>query len=210
MIKTIPNLYTMVPSDNTKPVAPTFLAVRPEGNFLFGNGVGATEYFKKIEKLGPIIGIYIGDRHQGKTYSPAAKHFKAPLCCSQEEAKVIKKKSVTIDEILPYEQHKLFSDLEVVPTPGHTAGALSYLWRSGKNKILFVGDTIVPVEGEWKIWVSKKNAPIMLETMDMLKALEFNYIAIGSFAVTGDPLVKLTKKAKNEMIESVISTLNAL
>jgi|GEM_PF-4167240 len=77
MIETIPNLYTIVPSDNTSPVAPTFLAVRPEGNLLFGNGAGAEEYFKKIEKLGPIIGVYIGDRHQGKTYSPAAKHFKA-------------------------------------------------------------------------------------------------------------------------------------
>ena len=210
MIETIPNLYTIVPSDNTSPVAPTFLAVRPEGNLLFGNGAGAEEYFKKIEKLGPIIGVYIGDRHQGKTYSPAAKHFKAPLCCSKEEAKVIKKKSVVIDEILPFEKHKIFNDMEVIPTPGHTVGALSYRWCSGKNKILFVGDTIVSVDGKWKIWVSKKNAPMMLETMEMLKELEFNYIAIGSFAVTGDPLIRLTKKTKIEMIENVISTLNAL
>gem|GEM_PF-3740925 len=50
----------------------------------------------------------------------------------------------------------------------------------------------------------------MLETMEMLKELEFNYIAIGSFVVTGDPLIRLTKKTKIEMIENVISTLNAL
>lgn len=210
MKETIPHLYTIFPSDNTKPVAPTFLAIRPEGNLLFGNGVGVSEYYKKIEKLGPIIGVYIGDRHQGKTYSAAAKYFNAPLCCSKEEAKVVKKKSVTIDKIVAFEQHKLYSDLEVIPTPGHTAGALSYLWHSGKNKILFIGDTIVRVDGEWKIWVSKKNAPTMIKTMEILKELDYSYIAVGSFAVTGDPIIKLNKKTKSEMIQSVISTLNAL
>lgn len=208
MKETIPNLYTIVPSDDSKLVPPTFLAIRPEGNLLFGNGQSASEYYPEMEKLGPIVGVYIGDRHHAKTVSAAAKHFNAPLCCSQEEAKAAKRKSVTIDSIIAFEQHKLFSDLEVIPTPGHTAGALSYLWHSGKNKILFVGDTIVPVDGEWRIWVSKKNAPLMIKTMEMLKELEFNYIAIGSFAVTGDPIIKLNKESKNEMIQSVISTLN--
>ncbi len=210
MEESIPNLYTLVPSDNSSPVAPSFLAVRPEGNLLFGNGNGLSEYYKEIEKLGPIVGVYIGDRHQAKTNSAAAKQFKAPLCCSQEEAKVAKKKSVTIDNIIEFEQHHLYKDLEAIPTPGHTAGALSYLWRSGRNKILFIGDTIVPVENEWRVWVSKKNAPVMLDTMQMLKSLDFNYIAIGSFAVTGDPLIKLSKKAKSEMIESVIASVSAL
>jgi len=209
MNETLPNLYTIVSSEDPKTVAPSFLAVRPEGNLIFGNGAGASANFKKIEKLGPVQGVYIGDRHQGKTPSEAARHFKAPLCCSQEEAKVIQKKSVTIDKIVDFERHKIYDDLEVIPTPGHTAGALSYLWHSGKNKILFVGDTLVRVEGEWKIWVSKKNAPTMLETMEVLKKLNFNHIAVGSFAVTGEPVIKLTRKSKDEMIQSVISTLNA-
>ncbi len=210
MKESIPNLFTLQSGDTSKPIAPSFLAIRPSGNLIFGNGNGASEYFPAIKKLGTVKGVYIGDRHQGKIPSAAAKYFKAPLCCSNEEAKVIKKKSVTIDEIVPFNQHKLYDDLEAIPTPGHTAGALSYLWHCGKNKVLFIGDTIVYVDGEWKIWVSKKNAPIMMDTMEMLNGLNFNYIAVGSFAVTGEPLIKLTKKAKNDMIQSVMLSLKAL
>jgi Metallo-beta-lactamase superfamily len=34
------------------------------------------------------------------------------------------------------------SDFEVIPTPGHTAGATAYLWDSGDRRVLFTGDTI--------------------------------------------------------------------
>ncbi len=205
-----PNLYCVRPTDGGLLAPPTFLVVRSEGNIIFGNGIGVSEHFDAMKSLGPVIGVFIGDRHHGKVYSPAAKYFKAPLRCSKEEAQVIKKKGVTIDQIVDFRRHNLYKDIEVIPTPGHTSGALSYLWTSSKHRVLFIGDTIVPVDGEWKVWVTRKRATIMLETMELLRTLNFNSIALGSFAAAGDLVIKLSANAKLKMIESVIETVRAL
>lgn len=42
---------------------------------------------------------------------------------------------------------------------------------------------------------------MMLETMEMLRNLAFNNIAVGSGAATGDKVIKLSAKAKTEMVE---------
>lgn len=39
-------------------------------------------------------------------------------------------------------------DLEVIPTPGHTPGATSYLWEHGDHRFLFTGDSIGIEDGE--------------------------------------------------------------
>lgn len=103
-----------------------------------------------MEELGPVIGVFIGDRHHGKTYSPAAKYFGAPLCCSNEEAKVMKKKGVIVDQDIEFKQHKLYDDIKVIPTPGHTAGALSYLWTSGELKSYLLATQLFQWTGNGK------------------------------------------------------------
>ncbi len=211
MDEILPNLYCVMPDENSERMKPTFLVVRPEGNLLFGNGLSSiSKSYSKIETLGKVIGVYIGDRHHGKSYSEAAQYFNVPFCCSEEEAKAMKKKSVIIDEFVEFKQYKLYDDIEVIPTPGHTTGALSYLWSSGTNNVLFIGDTIVPVDNEWKIWVSKKGTASMLRTLEYLRKLEFNYIVSDSFAATGDKAIKLSSIAKEEMIDSIIKTLTSL
>ena len=211
MNEILPNLYRIMPDEYSEQRKPTFLLVRPRGNLLFGNArESISKSYNEIEKLGKVIGVYIGDRHHGKTYSSAALYFNAPFCCSKEEANVMRKKKVKIDKIVEFKQHKLFSDLEVIPTPGHTPGALSYLWACGRNKILFIGDTIVPIDNEWKLWVNKttKARAAMIETMERLRKLKFNYIISDSFAATGDNAIKLSPKGKEKMIESVIASVS--
>ena len=63
---------------------------------------------------------------------------------------------------------------------------------------------------QWKVWVTRKRAPTMLETMELLRTLNFNSIALGSGAAPGDLVIKLSAKAKLKMIESVIETVRAL
>ena len=77
------------------------------------------------------------------------------------------------------------------PTPGHASGALSYLWTDGENRVLFIGDTIVPVDNEWRVWVNKspKARSAMQETMERLRGLNFNHIVSDSFAATGDKAI---------------------
>lgn len=209
MNEILPNLYCIMPDESDR-MKPTFLVVRPEGNLLFGNSLSSiSKSYSKIESLGKVLGVYIGDRHHGKTYSEAAQYFNVPFCSSEEEAKAMKRKRVIVDEFVEFKRYKLYDDIEVIPTPGHTTGALSYLWSCGENKVLFIGDSIVPVDDEWKIWVSKKNRASMLETLECLRKLEFNYIVSDSFAATGDRAIKLSAIAKEEMIDSIVKTLTS-
>jgi glyoxylase-like metal-dependent hydrolase (beta-lactamase superfamily II) len=46
-------------------------------------------------------------------------------------------------------RHMLDEDFEVIPTPGHTAGATSFLWDTGEHRLLFTADTIYLCAGEW-------------------------------------------------------------
>lgn len=204
----LPNLYVFE-SHEDAPHPPLFVAVRKTGNFIFGNGHGLLdEQLAAIAELGPVDAVFVGDRHHGKVYSPAARYFDAPLCCSQEEAKVMKRKKVVVDKILPFERHQYADDLEVIPTPGHTAGALSYLWQSGTNRVLFIGDTIVPVDGSWKVWVSAKNSETMRTTMTSLSELRFNYLACGSFAAS-EKLVRMTADEQSKMQADVAAALKS-
>ena len=43
----------------------------------------------------------------------------------------------------------LDDDLEVIPTPGRTAGTTSCLWDDGTHLFLFTGDVIWLEHGEW-------------------------------------------------------------
>lgn len=204
----LPNLYCLTTDDDEAFVAPAFVAVRPEGgNFIFGSGEGHAAHFDEIDRLGPVAAVFIGDRHHGKTYSPAASHFGAPLCCSKEEAKVVGKKGVAVDRIIDFERHWLHEDLEILPTPGHTVGALSYLWTSGSHRVLFIGDTVVPVDGEWRVSVNRKNRSTMLDTMATIGSMDFDYIAAGSGAATGPKVIELSAKAKTAMIDQVALAL---
>ncbi len=209
MNKILPNLYSISTIFDGKQSQTTFLIARTEGNILFGTAANISAYINQIKEMGPIIGIFLGDRHQGKgDILSTAKNLNAPLYSSKIEAKVLQKSGVIVDKIINYEQHNLYDDLEVIPTPGHTPGAISYLWTAGEYKVLFIGDTVVPIDEEWEIWVTKPNRSKMLETMELLKKLDFNYMAVNSFAVTGDKVIHLTSKKKIDFIDSVINKVS--
>jgi glyoxylase-like metal-dependent hydrolase (beta-lactamase superfamily II) len=203
----LPGLYC-VEGDVSGLVPPSFLAVRSNGgNLLFGSGHGISRHFDDMKKLGPVSGVFVGDRHHLKSYSPAASYFDAPLSCSKAEAKIAQKKGVIVDQLVEFRRYELYDDLEIIPTPGHTPGALSYLWTSGRHRVLFIGDTIVPVDGEWRAWVNKKHMQEMIYTLGLLADLDFNYIAVGSFAATGEKLIRLTPKSKKALLEAVVNSL---
>ncbi|NJL42671.1 MAG: MBL fold metallo-hydrolase, partial [Pseudanabaena sp. SU_2_4] len=98
-------------------------------------------------------------------------------------------------------------DLEIIPTPGHTTGAFSYLWSSGDSKYLFLGDVLVPVDGEWKFWVTRAGRQSMIQSMELLQALDFNYLVINSFACTEFPCIAVTPEEKSEIFTDVIQKL---
>jgi glyoxylase-like metal-dependent hydrolase (beta-lactamase superfamily II) len=113
-----------------------------------------------------------------------------------------------IDTALSYQPRQLAPDLEIIPTPGYTKGAFSYLWTSGKRRFLFIGDTIVPADGLWKYWVSPRSRPEMRRTIGNLEALRFDVILSNSFAATPTGWLEAPPKYRKAMFAELSRSLS--
>jgi len=180
-----PSLFLILPPGQESKIQLTYLIRRPAGNILLATKADITDALPDIAAAGGVSLILLGDRHQATPETVTmARRLGAPIIVSSIEAAVLKKRGIEIDMALPYQPCQLAPDLEIIPTPGHTKGAFSYLWTSGERRFLFIGDTIVPVDGSWKYWVSAPNRPEMRRTNETLAALRFDVILSNSFAAT--------------------------
>jgi len=163
----------------------TYFIRRPAGNILLATKADMSDAEPDIAAAGGVSLILLGDRHHATPDTVTmARRLGARIIVSSIEATALKKQGVEIDTALPYQPCQLAPDLDIIPTPGHTKGAFSYLWTSGERRFLFIGDTIVPVDGSWKYWVSPPRRPEMRRTIEKLAALRFDVILSNSFAAT--------------------------
>lgn len=180
-----PSLYLLRPTKPPPKTQFTYLLKRPDGNVLFATKYDARPHAADIEALGGIDQSLLGDRHHALPATMKfAQGFGTVLTGSKVEAKVLAAAGVKVGRQLEFERQSLGPDLEALPTPGHTRGAFSYLWTHSGRRYLFIGDTLVPVDGVWQYWVTKPNRAQMLMTIDALSRVEFDVILSNSFAST--------------------------
>ncbi|MBD8708484.1 hypothetical protein IFT47_17790 [Pseudomonas sp. CFBP 13711] len=208
MKEILPNVF-LIRDDAQASSSPfTYLALRPEGNVLFATKADISPFYTAIEKKGGVSAVLIGDRHHvSQDTVKLSTHFNAPLIGSHIEAKILSAKGFAINAALPYEHHALGSDIQIIPTPGHTTGAFSYLWNNGVNNILFIGDTLVPVEQAWQYWVSPPSRKTLADTLNRLKAFEFDHIISNSFACQGGACRRISSAEKESLLNNTIKQL---
>jgi hydroxyacylglutathione hydrolase len=155
----MPNTVTQISDDlyQTRTDSPlpgltthAYLWRRPTGNVLFyspatdadfddidGLGGVATQYLSHLDEAGPNL-ARIADRFGSRLHAPAAE-----LESIEQHAHV----DVPVDA----RRHVDANGVEVIPTPGHSAGSTCYLVTLGDGtKVLFTGDTIFPAgDGTW-------------------------------------------------------------
>jgi hydroxyacylglutathione hydrolase len=172
------------------------------GLVVFGTKADLSAHVDGLRALGRPTHVLLGDRHHATAHTARlAAHFGVPLSASQAEAAALK--SVKVANVLPFQRIEIVPGLEAIPTPGHTRGAFSYLWRHGGKRFLFVGDTIVPVDGIWRYWVSASNLGVMRASMRMLADLDADVILSNSFAATPRAWLELTPLARTAMFASL-------
>jgi glyoxylase-like metal-dependent hydrolase (beta-lactamase superfamily II) len=127
----------------------SYLLRREGGNLLLlnlaGSSVAALEPdFPAIQAMGGLAALFFNDRHNARSpeVSRISEQFGAPLYGSVPEATVVRKKGVIVPAPFPMERASFAPDFEILPTPGHTAGGVSYLWDSGRQRYLFLGDIL--------------------------------------------------------------------
>ena len=192
----IPGLYASTPE--RLPFAPeleirTFLLRRDQGNILVYSTTGLDKDAATIARLGGISRHYLNHWHEAMF---ASDWVDAPLFVHEaERASVAKAYRVrgTFSR-----RHLFEEDFEVIPTPGHTAGATAYLWDNGEQRLLFTGDSIYLNHGEWVAAVlSSSDRDRYLENLELIRDLDFDLLVPWAASV-GEPFYAPTDRADTQ------------
>jgi glyoxylase-like metal-dependent hydrolase (beta-lactamase superfamily II) len=178
----IPGLYASAPEP--LPFAPeleirSFLLRRERGNVLIYSTSELERDAATISRLGGISRHYLNHWHEAMF---ASEWVEAPLFVHEaERAEVAKAYHVrgTFSR-----RHTLDEDFEVIPTPGHTAGATAYLWDTGEHRLLFTGDSVYLSEDEWIAAVLRSSDRARyIESLELIRDLDFDVLV--PWAATG-------------------------
>jgi hydroxyacylglutathione hydrolase len=137
------------------------------------------------------------------------KLFGSALCCHIKEEPHIGP-SCPVD-ITFSEQTTHFSGIEVIPTPGHTDGSISFLYNSPQERIyLFTGDTFFQSNGRWgTIFFSQAggSAEALIESLLIYRELNPEVVISSGSSEDSLPFVEITQEEWIEAIDENIQRL---
>src|SRR5580693_2661199 len=141
MQEVLPGVF-LLPQNGRKGFGYSHFVKRPAGNLVLdASRVGSlSDSFDALEGHGGVKAAVISDRHLGgASTNEIAARFGATIYCSAIEADAMghRVNQVRIDHALPFERTVVESDVELIPTPGHTAGQFSTLVEVVGSRILF-------------------------------------------------------------------------
>jgi len=154
----------------------SFLLRRDSGNLLvYGTGVPADDV-REIGDLGGVSRHYLNHHHEAAFVDGRiARTLGAPLFCHEDDSRSVVETLRVAGTFS--ERHKLDGDFEVIPTPGHTAGATAYLWDIGEHRFLFTGDTVYLRDGEWVAAVlPTSDKESYIESLKLIRRLDFDVL----------------------------------
>jgi len=206
MATEIEGLYASAP--HALPFAPAvdtraFVLRRDQGNLLLYSVAELGTEASAIEQLGGVSRQYLNHRHEAML---ASDWLPVPLFVHERERDAVAD-AVPVRGTFS-RRHTLDEDFEVIPTPGHTAGATAYLWDSGRHRFLFTGDTIYLDDGEWVAAVlGSSDRDSYVESLELVRELDFD-VLVPWAATGGRPYYALTDRADaRRRIDSIVERL---
>ncbi|WP_372720919.1 MBL fold metallo-hydrolase [Immundisolibacter sp.] len=146
-----------------------YLWLRPGGNVLFYN-TGLPAELDTIERLGGIAWQYLSHRDEvAPGLAEIRRRFSALLCCHALEAPAAERVSPV--DIAFAGPCLALPGLNVIPTPGHTAGSTCFrVDAAGDLTYLFTGDTLFPDGAGWGTYVAKGDRPTLRRSLELLRS----------------------------------------
>lgn len=98
----------------------------------------------------------------------------------------------------------------MIPTPGHTPGTTSFLWDSGRHRLLFTGDTLWIDKGDWRaVVLGSSDRAAYLDSLALLRELKFD-VLVPWGATAGQPYVDVVGHAQAQRhIDAIIGRVAA-
>jgi hydroxyacylglutathione hydrolase len=186
-----------------------YLLLGKDGNALLYNTSHADE-IQHIAELGGIKYQCLSHRDEtGPSLRRIRDQFGSKLCCHIKEEPSIAQ-SCRVD-ITFSEPNTRILDLEVIHTPGHTDGSVSFVYRSPfGHTYLFTGDTFFQSNGNWGTFVipqaggSKKS---LIDSLELYRNLNPDVVISSGSNVGSDPFVELPAEEWKDAIDSTIREL---
>lgn len=150
----------------------SFVLQRPHGNVVIYNSPGLATASAAIRDLGGASRLLINHAHEAMYGQP---DLDAPVWVHELDRKEVAG-SLQVSGVFD-QRCMIDDDLEVIPTPGHTAGTTSYLWDDGAHRFLFTGDFIWIEQGEWKaVVLDPELRKAYVRSLELVRDLEFDFL----------------------------------
>jgi hypothetical protein len=150
----------------------SYVLVRPEGNVIVYNSPGVSTSANAIRDLGGAGRMLVNHAHEAMY---GATDLGVPVYVHERDRAEVAR-SLPVAGVFDHRQ-LIDHDLEVIPTPGHTAGTTSYLWDNGDRRFLFTGDFIWIEHGEWKAVVLDESLRgEYLDSLALVHDLDFDVL----------------------------------
>jgi hypothetical protein len=182
----------------------SFVLERPSGNVIVYNSPGVTASADSIRNIGGADRLLINHAHEAMFGAPdldvsvyVHEHDRADVIRALPVAGV-------------FDQRQMIgSDLEVIPTPGHTAGTTSYLWDNGSRRFLFTGDFIWIEHGDWKaVVLDNALRAAYVNSLRLVHELDFDVLVPWGTTEDGSASGVVTSEAeRRDRIAAIIDRL---
>lgn len=164
-----------------------YLLTKPSGNLLiYGIGDGQDDDLNEIERLGGIQLQVLSHRDEsGPSLNVIRDRFNSRLACSALEVSAVGA-DAEIDLVVETGSDDPSLDgLEILKTPGHTDGSISFRYRSPHGKTyLFTGDTVFPNHDSWSVFVFEAaggDAESLEQSLNLLRDQEPDLVLSSAF-----------------------------
>jgi glyoxylase-like metal-dependent hydrolase (beta-lactamase superfamily II) len=150
----------------------SYVLQRPQGNLIVYNSPGVSESAAAIRALGPPARLLVNHGHESMYGQP---DLDVPVWVHEKDRAEV---ATSLDVAGTFGAREMIDDdLEVIPTPGHTAGTTSYLWDNGTHRFLFTGDFVWIEDGEWKaVVLSPALRGDYLDSLALVRDLDFDVL----------------------------------
>lgn len=181
----------------------SFVLERDDGNVIVYNSPGMSAAAAEIAELGGASRLLINHGHESMYGMPG---LDVPVHVHERDHAEV---SRAIPGALAFgERHVIGSDLEVIPTPGHTLGTSTFLWDNGRHRFLFTGDFIWIEHGQWKAVVLGNRAEY-LESLALVRELEFDVLVPWGATDDGPPISAVDSGERRARIDEIIARVAA-
>lgn len=204
-------VFRVLPEKITPTKYSSFYVNHPEGNLMFPcytRGGLTQETLDTIDADGGLLAQLLGDMHMKDPLCDVMQaRYGAWAYCSVIEADDVKRTCSKV-KTFPYRRHALFPHVEVIPTPGHRPGSVSYIVPVKNKRVLFAGDNVGYDGKRWTAFPTRQGRGDMVKSLQMLGECEFDLLCAITLATEPTCSIELGTAAKRKrFFDAVCATL---